>query len=107
MTISLILFSFLFPPRCTQSYENYSSNSKSLEDDKNHGVHGKGFPFDPESMDQDPRLIHLALQAAKSLHQLKGMQYDESVPVDMISDVKMSIVELKLPLGRTLIHSAG
>lgn len=50
-------------------------------------------------MDQDPRLIHLALQAAKSLHQLKGLQYDESIPVNMISDVKMSIVELKLPLG--------
>ena len=58
-------------------------------------------------MDQDPRLIHLALQAAKSLHQLKGMQYDESTPVDMISDVKMSIVELKLPLGRKLIRDCS
>ena len=50
-------------------------------------------------MDRDPRIMRLALYAAKSYHQIQGLQYDESILIDMFNDVKMSVVEMKLPLG--------
>jgi hypothetical protein len=56
-------------------------------------------PFSFSRLDKDPRLAQLALHAARSLHQLQGVQYDDSVAIDMYTDVKISVVELKLPLG--------
>ena len=55
-----------------------------------------GMPF----AEKDPRLAQLAISAAKSLHQVQGVQYDDSEAIDMYKDVKLSVVELKLPLGR-------
>jgi hypothetical protein len=42
----------------------------------------------------------LAVHAAHSVHKLQGVEYDESVSIDMHKDLKMSSVQLKLPLGR-------
>jgi len=46
--------------------------------------------------------LELAQHAARSLHQVKGVEYDESNVISMPDDVQISVVELKLPLGRKL-----
>ncbi len=50
-------------------------------------------------LEDDPRLIELALEAARSLHQLAGVQFDDSNGIDIVEDIKFSIVKLSLPLG--------
>eukprot|EP00980_Cylindrotheca_fusiformis_P004594 scaffold982_cov139-Cylindrotheca_fusiformis.AAC.7 len=59
----------------------------------------EGFPFPLSSLDTDPDFAVLALLAARSIHQLRGMTFDESYMIDMYSDLKVCVVELKLPLG--------
>ena len=49
--------------------------------------------------ERDPRLGYLALNAARSKHQIRGVKFDESIQIDLLSEVKVSILELKLPLG--------
>jgi len=44
-------------------------------------------------------LSELALYAARSVHKLQGVQYDESVAIDMYKEVKICPVTLNLPLG--------
>ena len=41
----------------------------------------------------------LAVLAAHSLHRLQGIDYDDSVPIDMYDDLKICEVHLILPLG--------
>ena len=53
---------------------------------------------EPQSLEDDPRLLELAKQSALCMHELLGVQYDESRGVD-ISDVKFVVVVLPLPLG--------
>ena len=50
-------------------------------------------------LEDDPRLEELALHAVKSRHQMYDMEYDESFPVDIVKDIKFSLVKMKLPLG--------
>jgi hypothetical protein len=50
--------------------------------------------------ERDPRLVHLALNAARSKHQIRGVEFDESIPINLHSEVKVSVLELTLPLGR-------
>jgi hypothetical protein len=89
----------------SQSFGNSFSQSKDsaseMEEENQVGDTGfsEGLPFSSTSMENDPRLAQLAIHAARSLHQLQGVRYDDSVAIDMVTDVKISIVELKLPLG--------
>ena len=55
--------------------------------------------------ERDPRLGHLALNAARSKHQIRGIEFDESIKIDLLSEVKVSTLELKLPLGRKCLVS--
>jgi hypothetical protein len=90
------------PPVFPQSFGNSGSQSKdSMEDDAVDGAvdDGKRLPFSLSDMDKDPRLAGLARNAAQSLHQIQGVEFDESAEIDVYSDVKISFVELKLPLG--------
>jgi hypothetical protein len=50
--------------------------------------------------ERDPRLSNLALNAARSKHQIRGVEFDESIKIDLLTEVKVSVMELKLPLGR-------
>jgi hypothetical protein len=53
---------------------------------------------DGQSLEDDPRLLELAKQAAQCMHEILGVRYDESHHVD-IGDIKFVVVELTLPLG--------
>ena len=57
-------------------------------------------PFSVEDLGDDPELLALAQHAARSLHQSQGVEYDESNAISMHNDLQISVVELKLPLGR-------
>ena len=59
-----------------------------------------GIPFSSSNLEEDTELVELARHAARSHHLLKGIPYDESSPIDLYTDIKFSVVELKLPLGR-------
>jgi hypothetical protein len=59
----------------------------------------EGFPFPLSSLDTDPDFAKLAFLAARSVHQLRGVKFDQSYLLDMYSDLKVSVVELKIPLG--------
>jgi hypothetical protein len=56
-------------------------------------------PFSLDHIEEDPRTAHLALHAAKSLHQTQGVQFDDSYRISLHEDLQISVVELKLPLG--------
>ena len=64
------------------------------------GGEATGIPFSSSNLEEDTELVELARNAARSHHQLKGIPYDESTPIDLYTDIKFSVVELKLPLGR-------
>jgi hypothetical protein len=51
-----------------------------------------------QSLEDDPRLLELAKQAALCMHEVLGVYYDESQGVD-IGDIKFVVVVLSLPLG--------
>jgi len=51
------------------------------------------------SLEEDVRLVDLALQAARSMHKLRGFEYDESNEINIASDIRFSVVDLSLPLG--------
>ena len=53
---------------------------------------------EPNSLEDDPRILELAKQAALCMHEVQGTKYDEARDV-AISDIQFSVVELSLPLG--------
>ena len=44
-------------------------------------------------------MAKLALSAARSRHRLMGLRYNDSIPINLHSEIKINILELKLPLG--------
>lgn len=56
---------------------------------------------EPQSLEEDPRILELAKQAALCMHEVQGAKYDESRDVE-IADIQFSVVELALPLGSKL-----
>jgi hypothetical protein len=51
------------------------------------------------ALEEDPRLEELALHAVRSKHQLHDVVFDESVTIDIVNDIKFSLVRMALPLG--------
>lgn len=51
------------------------------------------------SLEEDLRLIELAVQAARSMHKLRGFEYDEANDLNIVTDIKFCVVDLSLPLG--------
>jgi hypothetical protein len=49
----------------------------------------------------------LALHAAHSVHKLQGVEYDESIPIDMSTELKVCPVTLKLPMGIIFLENNG
>lgn len=60
----------------------------------------RGFhpPTTTTPLEDDSRLVDLAVQAAVSAHRLQGVAYDRS-EIDIAADIKFSVVDLSLPLG--------
>lgn len=52
-----------------------------------------------QSLEDDSRFVDLALQAAISIHHLKGYEYNTKYEMDIVNDVRFSVVDLTLPLG--------
>lgn len=52
-----------------------------------------------QSLEDDSRFVDLALQAAISVHYIKGYEYNTNYEMDIINDVRFSVVDLTLPLG--------
>jgi len=50
-------------------------------------------------LENDLRLTVLAFEAARSLHKINGYVFDKDYEIDIVSDVKFSVVRLELPLG--------
>lgn len=52
-----------------------------------------------QSLEDDSRFVDLALQAAISIHHIKGYEYNTDYEMDIVNDVRFSVVDLTLPLG--------
>ncbi|GAX25386.1 hypothetical protein FisN_5Lh483 [Fistulifera solaris] len=50
-------------------------------------------------LDEDLRLVELAIEAARSLHRLRGCMFDDTHEIDFSRDIKFTVVDLELPLG--------
>lgn len=53
--------------------------------------------FDGE--DEDAYLLQQALAAARAVHHIAGVEFDEERDIDVMSDVKFIVVTIPLPLG--------
>jgi PDZ domain len=51
------------------------------------------------SLEEESRYVELAVQAAMSMHHINGYEFNTSYEIDMIKDVRFSVVDLALPLG--------
>ena len=88
----------------TQSYSASMDGEQEVQAEEKAGeeVQIGESVFDPTAVEEDdPRIVELAIYAAKSLHTSRDVQYDDSIPIDMFEDIQLSVVELKLPLGCT------
>lgn len=61
----------------------------------------------PPSLEEDLRLVDLAIQAARSAHRLQGYEFDETYDVNIVTDIKFSVVDLHLPLGLIFQENDG
>ena len=62
--------------------------------------------FDEPNADEDEDeayLLQQALAAARAVHHIHGVEYDETKEIDVLSDVKFHVVHVKLPLGRKFV----
>ncbi len=56
------------------------------------------------SLGSGGELVQLAMHAARTVHKLKAVEYDESIGIDMYNEVKKIHVTLGLPLGSKFIQ---
>lgn len=49
--------------------------------------------------DDEAYLLQQALASARAVHHMHGVEYDELQEIDVLSDVKFHVVNIKLPLG--------
>ena len=54
--------------------------------------------------EEDNYLQLQALAAARTIHDVKGMDYDEKNEIDILSDIKFVVVAVSLPLGCEYQH---
>jgi len=77
----------------SESHSDEDPDSTLTKDDGNESRHRT---LTPENASE---LIRLAVYAARSVHKLQGVEYDESVAIDMFTEIKKCHVTLELPLG--------
>ena len=51
------------------------------------------------SLEEDPRLVDLASEAARSMHRIRGQEFDESYDINFPDDIKFNVMDLEMPLG--------
>ena len=51
------------------------------------------------ALEEDLRLLQLAVQAARCSHRIRGHEFDESYSIKISSDIKFCVVDLEMPLG--------
>ncbi|GKY91285.1 hypothetical protein MPSEU_000101000 [Mayamaea pseudoterrestris] len=61
----------------------------AVEDDVPHAL----------SLEEDMRLVNLASQSARSVHRLKGIEFDESYEINIATDIHFVVVDLVMPFG--------
>lgn len=49
--------------------------------------------------DEDSYLLQQALAAARAIHHIQGVEYDEAQEINVLSDIKFVVVTVSLPLG--------
>ena len=50
--------------------------------------------------DEDSYLLQQALAAARAIHHVQGVEYDETQEINVLTDIKFVVVTVSLPLGR-------
>lgn len=53
--------------------------------------------------EEDNYLLLQALAAARAVHHVQGVEYDEHNEINVLTDIKFVVVTVSLPLGRELI----
>lgn len=62
--------------------------------------------FDEPNVDEDEDeayLLQQALAAARAVHHIHDVEFDETKEIDVLTDVKFHVVNVKLPLGRKFV----
>lgn len=49
--------------------------------------------------DEDGYLLQQALLAARAIHHVQGVEFDETQELNVLTDVKFVVVTVSLPLG--------
>lgn len=65
----------------------------------NKGVIGSTSVAPAPSLEEDLRLVELAIEAARSIHRLRGCDFDDTYEIDVAKEIKFTVVDLELPLG--------
>lgn len=62
--------------------------------------------FDESNADEDEDeayLLQQALAAARAVHHIHDVEFDETKEIDVLTDVNFHVVNVKLPLGRKFV----
>lgn len=54
---------------------------------------------DVDEDENDEYLLQQALASARAVHHIHGVEFDETQEIDVVSDVKFHVANIKLPLG--------
>lgn len=79
--------------RKSEASEEQDHDKRLIIDNQNESGH------QTSNIGDGSELVRLALYAARSVHKLRGVEYDESFAIDMYKEVKKCHVTLELPLG--------
>ncbi|KAG7356030.1 PDZ domain containing protein [Nitzschia inconspicua] len=93
----------------TAVVQSISTTSCSFHDSVAAQKNGVSDEFDHKllRLSSGSKVSILALHAAHSVHKLQGVEYDESIPIDMGKELKVCPVTLKLPLGIIFLENDG
>jgi len=87
--------------RKSEASEEQDHDRRLIIDNQNESGH------QTSNIGDGSELVQLALYAARSVHKLRGVEYDESFAIDMYKEVKKCHVTLELPLGIIFLENDG
>ena len=79
--------------RISESLKEQDHDKRLIKDNQNESGH------QTSNLGDGSELLRLAMYAARSVHKLRGVEYDESIAIDIYKEVKKCNVTLGLPLG--------
>eukprot|EP00956_Cyclotella_meneghiniana_P006481 scaffold8496_cov66-Cyclotella_meneghiniana.AAC.23 len=96
-------FGYMEKPDDEQSVHTEGESTGSpLTDSQYSKSHDQSSKFTYDSYpedDDDAYLLQQALASARAVHHIHGVEYDESQEIDVVTDVKFHVANIKLPLG--------